>query len=180
MEVENILNLLYKLILTLNATSWMIVIYGIKEKWSICSGSRWIIGVVLLTLPVLLSWGSLAVAKKLSDDSLTKCQESMLADNEFIPIYLGYFFVALSVPDDITMLFLYGIIFIFTFLSQTQYFNPLYLLFGYHYYHVLTAQGTRVFVIARGKVIRNPLYMSFIKLKRVNDTTYLSIGEDIQ
>lgn len=88
--------------------------------------------------------------------------------------------MALSVPDDITMLFLYGIIFIFTFLSQTQYFNPLYLLFGYHYYHVLTAQGTRVFVIARGKVIRNPLYMSFIKLKRVNDTTYLSIGEDIQ
>ena len=125
-------------------------------------------------------FGSLAVARKLGDDSLTKCQESTLADNEFISIYLGYFFVALSVPDDVTMLFLYGIIFIFTFLSQTQYFNPLYLLFGYHYYHVLTAQGTRVFVIARGKVIRNPLYMSFIRFKRVNDTTYLSIGEDIQ
>ena len=175
-----ILNLLYKLILTLNATLWMVVIYGIKEKWSVSSVPSWMIGVVLLMLPILLSLGSLAVARKLGDDSLTKCQESTLADNEFISIYLGYFFVALSVPDDVTMLFLYGIIFIFTFLSQTQYFNPLYLLFGYHYYHVLTAQGTRVFVIARGKVIRNPLYMSFIRFKRVNDTTYLSIGEDIQ
>ena len=175
-----ILNLLYKLILTLNATLWMVVIYGIKEKWSVCSVPSWMIGVVLLMLPILLSLGSLAVARKLGDDSLTKCQESTLADNEFISIYLGYFFVALSVPDDVTMLFLYGIIFIFTFLSQTQYFNPLYLLFGYHNYHVLTAQGTRVFVIARGKVIRNPLYMSFIRFKRVNDTTYLSIGEDIQ
>ena len=175
-----ILNLLYKLILTLNATLWMVVIYGIKEKWSVCSVPSLMIGVVLLMLPILLSLGSLAVARKLGDDSLTKCQESTLADNEFISIYLGYFFVFLSVPDDVTMLFLYGIIFIFTFLSQTQYFNPLYLLFGYHYYHVLTAQGTRVFVIARGKVIRNPLYMSFIRFKRVNDTTYLSIGEDIQ
>ena len=103
----------------------------------------------------------------------------MLADNEFIPTYLGYFFVALSVSDNITMLFLYGIVFTFTFLSQTQYFNPLYLLFGYHYYHVLTEQGTRVFVIVRGKVIRNRVEMSFNKLKRVNDTTYLAIREDI-
>ncbi len=55
-----ILNLLYKLILTLNATLWMVVIYGIKEKWSVCSVPSWIIGVVLLMLPILLSfWGLL-------------------------------------------------------------------------------------------------------------------------
>jgi len=123
---------------------------------------------------------SLLVAGKLGDDSLIKCQESTLADNEFIPTYLGYFFVSLSVADDTTMLFLYGIVFVFTYLSQTQYFNPLYLLFGYHYYHVLTEQGTRVFVIVRGKVIRNRAEMAFDKLKRVNDTTYLVIKEDIR
>lgn len=131
-------------------------------------------------LPILLSLLSLAVARRLGDDSLKKCQESTLADNEFIPTYLGYFFVSLSVSDDTTMLFLYSIVFIFTFLSQTQYFNPLYLLFRYHYYHVLTEQGTRVFVIVRGKVIRNCEDMKFDKLKRVNDTTYLVIREDIR
>lgn len=108
-----ILNLLYKLILTLNATLWMVVIYGIKEKWSVCSVPSWMIGVVLLMLPILLSLGSLAVARKLGDDSLTKCQESTLADNEFISIYLGYFFVALSVPDDVTMLFYMGLFYIY-------------------------------------------------------------------
>ena len=86
-----------------------------------------------------------------------------------------YFFVSLSVSDNTTMLFLYGIVFVFTWLSQTQYFNPLYLLLGYHFYHVLTIQGTRVFVIVRGKVIRNKNDMSFERLKRINDTTYLAM-----
>ena len=68
--------------------------------------------------------------------------------------------------------------FVFTWISQTQYFNPLYLLFGYHYYHVLTMQGTRVSVIVKGKVIRNKNEMFFERLKRINDTTYLALKEE--
>ena len=71
------------------------------------------------------------------------------------------------------MIFLYIIVFVFTFVSQTQYFNPIFLLFGYHYYHVLTPQGTKVFIIARGKVIRNKSYFAFDNLRRINDTTYI-------
>ena len=71
------------------------------------------------------------------------------------------------------MIYVYIIVFIFTFLSQTQYFNPIFLLFGYHYYHILTKRGTRVFIIARGKVIRNKNNMQFDNLKRINDTTYI-------
>lgn len=167
------MNTVYKIILTLDATLWMPVVYGIKEKWTICSLPPWIFGILLLIIPVLLSLFSILIARGLGDDSLTKCRESALADNEFISIYLGYFFISLSVPDITTMLLLFTIIFIFTWISQTQYFNPLYLLFGYHYYHVLTEQGTRIFVIVRGKVIRNSNEMSFVTLKRLNDTTYL-------
>jgi hypothetical protein len=74
--------------------------------------------------------------------------------------------------------FLYGIVFVFTWFSQTQYFNPLYLLLGYHYYHVLTKERTRIFIIARGNVIRNRKEMSFEHLKRLNDTTYLVIRQE--
>lgn len=169
------MNFLYKLILTINATSWMIMVYGIKEQWSLFNIPTWAIGLVLLLIPVFLSLLSLKIAEKLGNDSLVGCQESSLADNEFIPTYFGYFFVSLSVSDNTTMLFLYGIVFVFTWLSQTQYFNPLYLLLGYHFYHVLTIQGTRVFVIVRGKVIRNKNDMSFERLKRINDTTYLAM-----
>ena len=69
--------------------------------------------------------------------------------------------------------YLYLIVFVFTFLSQTQYFNPIFLLFGYHYYHILTDQGTQVFVITKGRVIRNKTNITFKNLRRINDTTYI-------
>ena len=127
----------------------------------------------MLLIPVALSLLSIIIAKGLGNDSLDGCQECSLADNEFIPTYLGYFFVSLSTADNVTMTFMYAVVFVFTWLSQTQYFNPLYLLFGYYYYHVLTEQGTRIFVIVPGSVIRNKRDMSFEHLKRINDTTYL-------
>ena len=169
------MNCLYKFVLTLNATSWMTVIYGISKKWTIIELPRWITGIILLLIPILLSLISLIVAKGLGNDSLSGCRESSLVDNEFIPTYLGYFFVSLSVADNVTMVFIYAIVFAFTWLSQTQYFNPLYLLFGYHYYHILTEQGTSIFVIAHGSIIRNSRDVSFDSLKRINDTTYLAM-----
>lgn len=167
------MNFLFRFLLTLNATLWMIVVYALKAEWTYQSIPAWGIALLILCLPILLSALSIGISSKLGSDSIHGCSECSLADQEFLPVYLGYFFISLSVPDDITMLFLYIIVFVFTFISQTQYFNPIFLLFGYHYYHVLTPQGTKVFVIARGKVIRNKSYLAFDNLRRINDTTYI-------
>lgn len=167
------MNFIFRLLLTINATSWMLVIYGIKEGMTIHPIPLHIFGIVLLAIPIILSLISIKISSFLGSDSITGCQEFSLADNEFLPTYLGYFFVSLSVSDNTTMIYLYGIVFVFTYLSQTQYFNPIFLLFGYHYYHILTEQGTRVFVITKGKVIRNKNNISFDNLKRINDTTYI-------
>lgn len=167
------MNFLFRFLLTLNATLWMIVVYALKAEWTYQSIPAWGIALLILCLPILLSALSIGIASKLGSDSIHGCSECSLADQEFLPVYLGYFFISLSVPDDITMLFLYIIVFVFTFISQTQYFNPIFLLFGYHYYHVLTPQGTKIFIIARGKVIRNKSYLAFDNLRRINDTTYI-------
>lgn len=166
-------DILYKLLLTINATSWMVIIYTIKEGWAPRPLPLLVFGIFLLLIPVVFSLLSIYFAKFLDDDALLKCQEYSLADNEFLPTYLGYFFLSVSITETSTMIVVYLIVFVFTYLSQTQYFNPLYLLFGYHYYHILTPLGTRVFVIARGKVIRNKENISFEHLKRMNDTTYI-------
>ena len=160
------MNFLFRFLLTLNATLWMFVVYELKAEWTYQSIPAWGIALLILCLPILLSALSIGIASKLGSDSIHGCSECSLADQEFLPVYLGYFFISLSVPDDITMLFLYII-------SQTQYFNPIFLLFGYHYYHVLTPQGTKIFIIARGKVIRNKSYLAFDNLRRINDTTYI-------
>ena len=120
---------------------------------------------------------SIILSKFLSVDSLENCQEISLSDGEFLPTYLGYFFVSLSISDKKTMIYVYMIVFVFTYFSQTQYFNPIFLIFGYHYYNVSTERGTKVFIIKRGKVIRNKQEMKLNNLRRINDTTYIELEE---
>lgn len=172
------MNLIFRLLLTMNATSWMLFIYAVKDReWTICSKiSNNITCFILLLMPVVLSIISIFISGFLSSDNIKECEEFNLADNEYLPTYLGYFFLSLSIPDRRTLLVLYLIVSLFTFLSQTQYFNPIFLLFGYHYYHILTKRGTRVFVISRSKVIRNKDNISFEHLRRINDTTYIERG----
>lgn len=167
------MNFIFRVLLTINATSWMLVVYGIKEGMTIQPIPQQIFGIILLAIPIMLSLISIRFSSFLGSDSITGCREFSLADYEFLPTYLGYFFVSLSVSDNTTMVYLYAIVFVFTYLSQTQYFNPIFLLFGYHYYHILTERGTRVFVITKGRVIRNKDNISFDNLKRINDTTYI-------
>ncbi len=167
------MNFLYKLLLTINATSWMGIIYAIKRQWTFNGISPHFFGIVLLFLPVLFSFISLIIAKRLSKDNLAKCLEVSLADGEFLPVYLGYFFVSISVSENWTMLIVFIIVFVFTFVSQTQYFNPLFLLFGYHYYHVLTESGTQIILIKKGPVARKATELAVSNLYRINDTTYI-------
>ncbi len=165
---------IYKCILTLNATSWMAIIYAINKGWTIRNIPSPLFGIILLSIPIILSWLSLALSRFLgTESSVVNCKEFNLADGEFLPIYLGYFFVSVGVSEHFTMAIVYLIVFVFTFLSQTQYYNPIYLLFGYHYYHVLTESGTRIFVIKKGPVIRNVKDLKFEHLYRLNDSTFI-------
>lgn len=83
------------MLLTLNATSWMAIIYAIKEGWTIGKIPSHLFGILLLIIPVFLSWLSLALSRFLGAESpVVNCKEFNLADGEFLPIYLGYFFVS--------------------------------------------------------------------------------------
>lgn len=101
------MNLIFKLLLTINATSWMVVIYIIKEKLTIAPIPFWALHIGFVFLIILLSWLSLLLSRSFGKEVLTKCEELALADNEFLPVYLGYFFVSLSVPDCYTMAAVY-------------------------------------------------------------------------
>ena len=99
-------------------------------------------------------------------------KEIELANNAFLPSYLGYFFVALSVPNCSTLYFIFLILFIFTFLSQSLYFNPLFLFFGYHFYNITTSKNVKLFIITRQN-INDPNEVEFEKLKRINNFTFI-------
>lgn len=171
------MNFVFKLLLTINATLWMGIIYVIKNGWTFWIIPAWLFGLIFMIIPVALSALSLILAKRFKKDTLCECKEISLVDGDFLPIYLGYFFVSVGVTEDWTMLIVFAIVFIFTFISQTQYFNPIFLLFGYHYYHILTESGTRIFLIKKGAVARKVSELSTETLYRINDTTFIELAE---
>lgn len=172
-------NFLYKLLLTFNSTSWVVVIYGIKQKWTIANCPYWIISIALLLIPIFTSFISILCFKRLSKDNVTMCSQVENINNAFIPTYLGYFFVGLSIDNYQLLIFVYAVIFIFVLIGQGQYFNPIYLLFGYKFYNVLTSKGTRLFIITK-RNIRSIKESEFPVLRRINQTTYVEQRRDYE
>lgn len=174
-------NFIYRLLLTFNATSLILVVYLVKKEL--------VLGLFFVELkilpdfssyifytliPIILTFFSLLISNLLGKDNLNKGSIKQIeqANNSFLPSYLGYFFVALSVPHYDTLIFVFAILFVFTFLSQTLYFNPLFLFFGYHFYYMTTKREIRIFVITRKK-LRNPSDIEFTNLRRINNFTFI-------
>lgn len=172
-------NFFYKLLLTFNSTSWVVVIYGIKQKWTIANFPYWIISIALLLIPIFTSFISILCFKGLSKDNVTLCSQIENTNNAFIPTYLGYFFVGLSIDNYQLLIFVYVIIFVFVLIGQGQYFNPIYLLFGYKFYNVLTSKGTRLFIITQ-RNIRSIKESEFPVLRRINQTAYVEQRRDYE
>ncbi|TOM27660.1 hypothetical protein CGH79_25305, partial [Vibrio parahaemolyticus] len=71
-----------------------------------------------------------------------------------------------------TLWFVYGVLFVFTFLSQALYFNPLFLLFGFEFYNINTKNGRSIFLISRYKY-KNPVEVDVPVANRINNYTFI-------
>ena len=166
---------LYKIFLTLNATSLMLVVYLIKEKcWICCLGSCSII--IFFLIMLIYTRLCIVMCFCLKRASIEKgIKEISIATDGYVTTFLGYFFVALSIPtnDWITFCAVFVILNIFIYNSQTIYFNPLFCLFRYNFYEIHTELGTRVYVITRQKNIKGTSGLVFPKLRKINEFTYI-------
>lgn len=166
---------IYKIFLTLNATSLMFLVYLIKGRcWIYCLGSWSIIIYVLM----LLIYTKLCIAMRfcLKKASIEKgIQQISIATDTYITTFLGYFFVALSIPaeDWITFYTVFAILNVFIYNSQTIYFNPLFCFFRYNFYEIHTELGTRVYVITQEKNIKGTSGLVLPKLRKINEFTYI-------
>lgn len=166
-----------RVLLTLNATSLLIVIYQIKDPFlfpELGGIPHYLLNVCLLLIPALLTGLSIRLSGKLGKDSFDAGEVTSIeyANNAFLPSYLGYFFVALSVPNLETLIFVYVILFAFTYCSQALYFNPLFLIFGFKFYNVTTSEGTVIFLISK-KEYRSPAEVVIAETRRINGYTFL-------
>lgn len=127
-----------------------------------------------LLIPLIATWASILLSSQLGKDEFKQGETISIeyANNSFLPSYLGYFFVALSIGNCETLLFVYLLLFAFTFLSQALYFNPLFLIFGFEFYNITTKNGTTIFLISRKKFKKTDEVI-ISTVFRINDYTFI-------
>jgi hypothetical protein len=181
------MNFAFRLLLTFNATSLLVIIFLVQKGqtlgkfFSQCQNlvelPNAISYAVYLLVPILLTGLSVLLSSKLGRDSFKPGEIASIehANNSFLPSYLGYFFVALSVRNWETLAFVYSVLFVFTFLSQALYFNPLFLLFGFEFYNITTKNGAAIFLISQQRY-KTPAEIDISSAHRINNYTFIERG----
>lgn len=181
------LNNLFRLLLTFNATALLVIIYLVQkgitlqkifQSFGIPTFPNVISYVLYVLVILLLTWLSIWLSSKLGKDPFRSGDIVSIeyANNSFLPSYLGYFFVALSIDSSETLGFVYVLLFVFTFFSQALYFNPLFLVFGYNFYNLTTKNGATIFLISK-KEFKNPKNIE-TKAHRINNYTFIDGGNN--
>lgn len=134
-----------------------------------------IILIVLFTLILICSWFSLWLLKfKQSESNINTSSIVSIetANDDFLPVYLGYFFIALSVDDVKQFVVIFILIGLFIYKSRVSYFNPIFLLFGYRYYKFSKDTGIEQLFITKYDVLSKD-DINTINFKRINNYTFL-------
>lgn len=180
-------NRLFRILLTFNATSLLLIVFLVQKGYDLTyffpgiedlqGLPRYLSYALYMAAPITLTGLSLWLGKLLGRDEFKKGQVSSIehANNSFLPSYLGYFFVALSIGNWETLFFVYGVLFVFTYKSQALYFNPLFLLYGYDFYIITTSTGASIFLISKEKY-KKPDDVVIQRAFRINNYTFLERG----
>lgn len=166
----------YNFLLALASTSPMILIFTVNTQTVIPPTVRpRLFCLLVLFFIILINIIGLLSFRFLSKDSIEgQLKDIELSNGDFLPSYLGYFFVAVSITNMDTFLLVYGLTVLLVMLSQSMYYNPLLLIFRYNFYHATDENGTRLFLITKKK-IRTIQAEGFANLRRINDVTYIEI-----
>lgn len=181
------MNVAFRLLLAFNATSLLLIVFMVQKAYTLgfffpkisllVTLPNYISYFLYSVIPLLLTWLSIILSSRLGKDEFKKGSVESIehANNSFLPSYLGYFFVALSINGWEALLFVYATLLLFTFLSQALYFNPLFLAFGYEFYNIRMKSGTAIFLISRYRY-KKPGEIDIALAYRINDYTFIEKG----
>ena len=170
------MKIIYRCFLMVNSIILLAAVYLIKEGIQIpiqYLSFPHVSYFIYVFAPIIMSGFCIWLSRFLGDDIISGgVLDVECANDAYLPSYLGYFFVALSISDWDTLIWVGILLLIFAFFSQTWYFNPLFLLFGYKFYHVTVKGKVKVSIISRGDILKTE-DLVFEKLKRINNYTFI-------
>lgn len=171
------LNLLYKIALSFGATGWMFGVYVLSSKTNPFEFfPLWFTGGMFFLISFLVSFLCLFLACYLGRDKIHSAAKIYLVDQSGCFLALLLLIISLIAPDNTSFLICYVGVFLLHFQTQNQFFNPWFLLMGYHHYRVSTNLGTEIFLIVKGAVIRRAEDCAFDNLRRINNSTFVNFN----
>lgn len=151
-----------------------IIINPIHQKLAVLP--HWISYLLYFIVVIVFSWLSIQLVRLLDTDTIEKGSISKVepANDIFLLSCLGYFFVALSIQKIEVFCIVFGIIAIFILYSRASYFNPIFFIFGYHFFFIEKTNNIKTLIIVKRK-LKVVSDISFDNLKRINDCTFIDI-----
>lgn len=163
------------LFFAMNSCGWIFFVYFVKSNAFSVEYLLKLLGIVALI--ILTAWILSLFFKQKNFEKLDSALNFEINNDVFLPIYLGYFFVALSIQNLHTLLIIYVLIVFFNYLSKTNYYNPTLILFGYNYFVVTTSNNAKIYVLSK-KEIKLIEKCTFNKLCRVSDYFFIDIDNE--
>lgn len=119
--------------------------------------------------------GKTGASDSLSTDSIKSIEP---ANEYFLPIYLSYILVAISISTFKAFFIIFTLIAILLFFSKTAFFNPILLVLGYRFYHITNNKGLKILLIIKYDIknandLRNQDITNSINVKKINEYTYI-------
>ena len=161
-----------KLFLSTNASVFIVSMSSISGVFGCAPLNSLCISVALFIANLIFSFVLLFFLNTSQKKEEVKIEYIKNIDNHII-FYVGFWFLGLGINSVYSLIFVIILFFAFSCATNLKYFNPAFLLMGYHFYEAQTAKGTSLFLIIKGRTIRNLSNIDFLKLKRLNDTIFI-------
>lgn len=139
------------------------------DLWNGLSYGIYFIVPILTTLVVTCSFRNLDV-EYISKECVSEIES---ASSAFLPIFLAYVFVGLSVSSVAALIAIYVAVTIFCFCAEIYLYNPIFHILGYRFYFVKTKHN-RLLIMTRKEIKRREV-CDFKKIGRINDFTYIDL-----
>lgn len=125
---------------------------------------------------ISFAWVVLFLGKKYLgiEGSIEKIEKIRPLEGQFLPVYIGLFFITLNFNDELSVqaIFLIFILFIlWIYFENIVYFNPFFIFLGYRFYEIETEDKIISIIITKKKDVKK--IKEFKKLTRLNNFTFL-------
>jgi hypothetical protein len=114
----------------------------------------------------------LFITSKLDGESINNIVSVEPVNDNFLPTYLGYFFVSVSISSVWVFSYFILMVLAFNLFSKVYFFNPSLLISGFKFYHLVSQGGVKTLLITK-EDIRSNEDISDSNYKRINDFTFI-------